>query len=394
MQAKKYDWKVLEQSALNPVYITTNQALIMHCQHWLDLPMIAIDTEFQRVDTFYPIAGLIQVGDDRQCYLIDPLKISDYTPLIEVFESPKVLKIIHAASEDLELFKQLLGVLPKPLYDTQIAGAFLGWGFTMGLQRMLEKVLDIKIGKAETTSNWLQRPLTKKQEMYAALDVAYLAEVCLQQVELMQSRDCYAWFLEDSVKGLEKIANVDNTRECDDYYLRFSQMWNIADYKLVALKEISRWREAESRRKNKPRNWVLKNQSIISIINQWPINKDQLSRVDDIKADNLREDAQPILDILSSAKQLLLKEGEVEKINKPLDPLWNKRLRTMKQIGLLAVQSQGVAPELVLRKKDLEALVRSKEQCGEYRIPEGIRGWREKLFGDELLAQLNQYELS
>lgn len=394
MQAKKYDWKVLEQSALNPVYITTNQALITHCQHWLDLPMIAIDTEFQRVDTFYPIAGLIQVGDDRQCYLIDPLKISDYTPLIEVFESPKVLKIIHAASEDLELFKQLLGVLPKPLYDTQIAGAFLGWGFTMGLQRMLEKVLDIKIGKAETTSNWLQRPLTKKQEMYAALDVAYLAEVCLQQVELMQSRDCYAWFLEDSVKGLEKIANVDNTRECDDYYLRFSQMWNIADYKLVALKEISRWREAESRRKNKPRNWVLKNQSIISIINQWPINKDQLSRVDDIKADNLREDAQPILDILSSAKQLLLKEGEVEKINKPLDPLWNKRLRTIKQIGLLAVQSQGVAPELVLRKKDLEALVRSKEQCGEYRIPEGIRGWREKLFGDELLAQLNQYELS
>lgn len=259
---------------------------------------------------------------------------------------------------------------------------------------MLEKVLDIKIGKAETTSNWLQRPLTKKQEMYAALDVAYLAEVCLQQVELMQSRDCYAWFLEDSVKGLEKIANVDNNRECDDYYLRFSQMWNIADYKLVALKEISRWREVESRRKNKPRNWVLKNQSIISIINQWPTNRDQLSRVDDIKADNLREDAQPILDILSSAKQLLLKEGVVEKINKPLDPLWNKRLRTIKQIGLLAVQSQGVAPELVLRKKDLEALVRSKEQWGEYRIPEGITGWREKLFGDELLAQLNQYELS
>jgi ribonuclease D len=392
MQTNNYDWKVLEDSALKPVYINTNEQLLKYCEHWLELPMIAVDTEFQRVDTFYPIAGLIQIGDDQQCYLIDPLEITDYAPLVEVFESPKVLKIIHAASEDLELFKQLLNVVPKPLYDTQIAAAFLGWGFTMGLQRLLEQVLDIKIGKAETTSNWLQRPLTAKQELYAALDVAYLAEICQQQIKQMQSRDCYTWFLEDSVKSQEKIACVDDQKECDEYYLRFSQMWNIADYKLVALKELARWRELESRRKNKPRNWVLKNQTVISIINQWPSNMSQLSKVEDIKANSLREDGDFILEILSNAKQLLVEKGVVEKIKKPLDPVWNKRLRKIKQIGLQAVATQDVAPELVLRKKDLEALVRSKEENGCYAMPKGIAGWREQLFGEQLLAQLKEYE--
>ena len=392
MQNTKYDWQALEASALKPVYISSNEALHTHCQHWLNLPMIAIDTEFQRVDTFYPIAGLIQVGDDQQCYLIDPLKITDYGPLIEVFEASSVLKIIHAGSEDLELFKQLMGIVPKPLYDTQLAAAYLGWGFTMGLQRMLEHVLDIKIGKAETTSNWLQRPLTNKQEMYAALDVAYLIEVCQRQVQQMQDRDCYAWFLEDSIKSLAKVVSVDDKYESENYYLRFSQMWNVPDYKLVALKQLSCWREEQSRLRNMPRNWVLKNQSIIAIINQWPTTAGQLSRVEDMRTKNVREDGDLILQMLSGAKQLLAEEGVVQAIKKPLDPVWNKRFRKIKKLGIDMAEKHNIAPEIVLRKKDLEALVRTKDSFGEYRIPEELAGWREQLLGEQILEQLAQFE--
>jgi len=391
MQNIKYDWQALEESALKPVYISSNEALQKNCQHWLSLPMIAIDTEFQRVDTFYPIAGLIQVGDDSQCYLIDPLKITDYAPLIEVFQAASVLKIIHAGSEDLELFKQLIGVVPAPLYDTQLAAAYLGWGFTMGLQRMLEHVLDITIGKAETTSNWLQRPLTNKQEMYAALDVAYLIEVCQRQIKVMQDRECYAWFLEDSVKSLEKVTAVDDLYECENYYLRFSQMWNIADYKLVALKLLSNWREEQSRARDMPRNWVLKNQSIIAIINQWPTTTGQLSRIEDMRGKNVREDGEMILEILAGAKQLLAEQGVVQAIKKPLDPVWNKRFRKIKKLGNDMAEAQNIAPEIVLRKKDLEALVRTKENFGEYRMPEGLAGWREKMLGKQILEQLAQF---
>ena len=391
MQSKQYDWQALEASALKPVHINSNEDLHSICQHWLSLPMIAIDTEFQRVDTFYPIAGLIQIGDDRQCYLIDPLKITDYGPLVEVFQAPSVLKIIHAGSEDLELFKHLMGVLPKPLYDTQLAAAFLGWGFTMGLQRLLEHVLDIKIGKAETTSNWLQRPLTNKQEMYAALDVAYLIEVCQRQIQLMKDKECYQWFLEDSVKSLEKVASADDKAEAENYYLRFSQLWNLPDYKLVGLKALSCWREEQSRVRNLPRNWLLKNQSIISIINQWPTTTGDLSRVDDMRGKNIREDGDIILTILAGAKELLAEKGTVQSIKKPLDPLWNKRFRKIKQLANEAAVEQGIAPEIVIRKKDLEALVRTKEEFGEYRIPQGLRGWRESLLGEQILAHIAQY---
>ncbi len=392
MQNKSYDWQVLEASALKPVYVSSNQALKEHCQHWLTLPMISIDTEFQRVDTFYPIAGLIQIGDDRQCYLIDPLVIDDYAPLVELFEAKSVLKIIHAGSEDLELFKQLVGVIPQPLYDTQLAAAFLGWGFTMGLQRLLEHVLQIKIGKAETTSNWLQRPLTNKQELYAALDVAYLVEVCQQQIQQMQDRECYQWFLEDSVKSLESVICQNETFDSEHYYLRFSQMWNVPDYKLVALKALSDWREKESRLRNLPRNWVLKNQTIISIINRWPLTISQLNQVDDIKPKSVRADGEQIIAMLNSAKQLLIDNGPVPGIQKPLDPVWNKRFRSIKQLATEVAVQQTIVPEIVLRKKDLEALVRSKLEFGDYRMPKGLSGWREQLFGEQILTQIRQYD--
>lgn len=382
---------MLEKSAENPVYIDSNQLLSEYCAHWLKLPMIAIDTEFQRVDTFYPVAGLIQIGDDSGCYLIDPLKITDYTPLKEVFCASKVLKIIHAGSEDLELFRKLLGVVPKPLYDTQLAGAFLGWGFTMGLQRMLEQVLQVSLGKAETTSNWLQRPLTKQQELYAALDVAYLVAVYQFQIAQIQHRECYHWFLEDSVKSVEKVAAIDEETDGLSYYLRFSQMWNLADYKLVALKELSNWRERESRLRNTPRNWVLKNQSILSIINQWPTSIAQLHRIEEMRAKSVREDGEPILQILAAAKQQLKESGPVEAIKKPLDPIWNKRFRKLKQIAIKAAEEQSIVPELVLRKKDLEALVRTKEEFGNYQIPDCLSGWRSELFGEAVLAEIAQY---
>jgi len=392
MQKKTYDWQQLEHSALTPIYVNSNEELQKRCQHWLTLPMIAIDTEFQRVDTFYPIAGLIQIGYDQKCYLIDPLKITDYQPLAELFQASSVLKIIHAGSEDLELFKQLIGVLPKPLYDTQIAAAFLGWGFTMGLQRLLEHTLQITIGKAETTSNWLQRPLTTKQELYAALDVAYLAEVCQQQIKQMQDRNCYPWFLEDSVRNLTALESVNDDLESENYYLRFSQLWSVADYKLVALKELSRWRENECRIRNMPRNWLLKNQTIISIINNWPGNTVELGKVEDMRSKNIREDGAAILAILDAAKERLSESGEVQKINKPIDPVWNKRFKKIRQIAVAAAQEQGIAVEILVRKKDLEALVRTRQLYGEYRIPEGLKGWREQLIGDQVLDLMCQFE--
>ena len=115
-----------------PHWIRDDAALAALCARCQTLPFIALDTEFMRVDTFYPKAGLIQIGDGEQAYLVDPLCIGDWTPFAALLEDPAVVKVLHACSEDLEVLLRLTGSLPQPLYDTQLAAAYLGLAPCMG----------------------------------------------------------------------------------------------------------------------------------------------------------------------------------------------------------------------------------------------------------------------
>ncbi len=158
-------------------WITSNTQLNERCAHWNTLPFIALDTEFIRVDTFYPIAGLLQVSDGVSTFLIDPLLIDDWQPLAQVFSNQQVVKVLHACGEDLEVFSLLTGALPVPLFDTQVAAGYLNIGFSMGYSRLVQHVLGIELPKGETRSDWLQRPLSDLQVLYAAQDTEYLVDV-------------------------------------------------------------------------------------------------------------------------------------------------------------------------------------------------------------------------
>ena len=138
--------------AIDIHWICDNDSLGQHCAEWQQLPFVALDTEFMRVDTFYPIAGLIQIGDGVRAYLIDPLTIDNWQPLAALLENPAVIKVVHACSEDLEVLLRLTGSLPVPLFDTQLAAAYLNLGFSMGYSRLVQAVLDIELPKGETLS--------------------------------------------------------------------------------------------------------------------------------------------------------------------------------------------------------------------------------------------------
>ena len=166
--------------AIDIHWICDNDSLGQHCAEWQQLPFVALDTEFMRVDTFYPIAGLIQIGDGVRAYLIDPLTIDNWQPLAALLENPAVIKVVHACSEDLEVLLRLTGSLPVPLFDTQLAAAYLNLGFSMGYSRLVQAVLDIDLPKGETRSDWLQRPLSETQVSYAAEDAVHLAEVFIR----------------------------------------------------------------------------------------------------------------------------------------------------------------------------------------------------------------------
>src|SRR5690606_4899360 len=130
-----------------PTWVDRPDTLATLCQRWRGQGAIAVDTEFMRSDTFYPIAGLIQVGDGQGCYLIDPLAFDDLSDFAAVLTDPGVTKVLHACSEDLEVFRTLLGEVPAPVFDTQIGAAFAGYGYSLGYAALVREMLGVEIPK-------------------------------------------------------------------------------------------------------------------------------------------------------------------------------------------------------------------------------------------------------
>lgn len=204
-------------------WIRDDQSLAEHCRDWHQLPFVAVDTEFMRVDTFYPKAGLIQIGDGQRAFLIDPLLIGNWQPLADLLEDSGVVKVLHACSEDLEVLLRLTGKLPQPLFDTQLAAGYLNLGFSMGYSRLVQEVLGIELPKGETRSDWLQRP-PETQVSYAAEDAVHLAEL-FTALRPRLSDDKYAWVLED---GAELVAALRREVEPESLYRDVKLAWKLA----------------------------------------------------------------------------------------------------------------------------------------------------------------------
>src|SRR5690606_29911464 len=167
--------------------------------------LVAMDTEFVRTETYFPIAGLIQVADGCTSSLIDPLAISDWSPLLALLQAPGVVKVFHACSDDLEVFQHLFAALPAPLFDAQIAAAYLGLDFCMSYSRLVSGLLNVDLPKEETRSDWLQRPLSPRQLQYAVADTQHLAEIYKVLAPRLDQAGLTSWLLEDTA---ELVANA------------------------------------------------------------------------------------------------------------------------------------------------------------------------------------------
>jgi ribonuclease D len=246
--------------AIDIQWIGDDASLAQHCATWRTLAFVAVDTEFMRVDTFYPIAGLLQVSEGERAYLIDPLLISDWAPFTGLLQDRAVVKVLHACSEDLEVFLRLTGSLPAPLFDTQLAAGYLNFGFSMGYSRLVQAVLEIELPKGETRSDWLQRPLSATQVSYAAEDVLHLAEV-YGRVKAQLSAEKYAWVLED---GADLVSNLSREVDPEQAYREAKLAWKLTRPQLAVLKALCTWREGQARKRNQPRNRIIREHSL------WP----------------------------------------------------------------------------------------------------------------------------
>ncbi|MDH4612655.1 ribonuclease D [Pseudomonas sp. BN102] len=369
--------------AIDIIWIRDDAELAKHCADWRRLPFVALDTEFMRVDTFYPKAGLVQVGDGERAFLIDPLLIEDWSAFAALLEDDAVLKVLHACSEDLEVFLRLTGTLPQPLLDTQLAAGYLGIGYSMGYSRLVQAVLGIDLPKDETRSDWLQRPLTEMQVRYAAEDAQHLAELYAALAPRL-TEPKRSWVLED---GAELVANLRREIAPEELYREAKLAWKLSRAQLAVLRELCAWRELEARLRDQPRNRILREHSLWPLARFQPDNLVALARIDDMHPRTVRQDGNTLLKLIREAAETPPAQWP-ETLPEPLPPDAAPLLKKLRAVGHAEAERLGMAPELMLRKKHLEALLKSGFPNGPYSLPEGLRGWRRELMGQALLDTL------
>ncbi|XLY89930.1 ribonuclease D [Ectopseudomonas mendocina] len=361
-------------------WILDDAGLAEHCAAWQALPFVALDTEFMRVDTFYPIAGLLQVSGGDGAYLIDPLRISDWRPFAALLEAPNVVKVLHSCSEDLEVFLRLSGSLPAPLFDTQLAAGYLNLGFSMGYSRLVQALLDIELPKGETRSDWLQRPLSELQVRYAAEDVLHLVEVYRALMARLAPQKV-AWVLED---GAELVANLSREVAPEDAWREAKLAWKLSRQQQAVLRALCAWREREARARNQPRNRVLREHSLWPLARTQPDNLVALARIEDMHPKTVRQDGETLLKLIREAAALPPEQWP-EALPEPLPVEASTLLKKLRAVGQREGERLDIVPELMLRKKTLEALLKSGFPNGPYQLPDSLRGWRRELMGQALL---------
>ncbi|PIA74353.1 ribonuclease D [Ectopseudomonas toyotomiensis] len=361
-------------------WILDDASLAEHCAVWQALPFVALDTEFMRVDTFYPIAGLLQVSGGDGAYLIDPLRISDWRPFAALLEAPSVVKVLHSCSEDLEVFLRLTGSLPAPLFDTQLAAGYLNLGFSMGYSRLVQALLDIELPKGETRSDWLQRPLSELQVRYAAEDVSHLVEVYRALMARLAPQKV-EWILED---GAELVANLGREIAPEDAWRDAKLAWKLSRQQQAVLRALCAWREREARARNQPRNRILREHSLWPLARTQPDNLVALARIEDMHPKTVRQDGETLLQLIRDAAALPPEQWP-EALPEPLPIEASALLKKLRAVGQREGERLDIVPELMLRKKTLEALLKSGYPNGPYQLPDSLRGWRRELMGQALL---------
>lgn len=363
-----------------PLWVDSDAELAELCQRWSQQAAIAVDTEFMRSQTFYPHAGLLQVGDGQGCYLIDPLAITDFQPLIDLFVNASVTKVLHACSEDLEVFRHLLGVVPSPLFDTQIGAAFAGYGFSVGYAGLVNKVLGIDVPKGETRSDWMQRPLSQSQLHYAALDVAYLLVVYGKILQQLKATDRLAWVQSDCDELLEASRDSNDPAS---YYQKIKSAWKLTRPELAILQRLCAWREKQARTRDIPRNRLLKEGALWELAKRKPKYLAQLTRIEGLPPRTVKNDGEALLGLIVADAE---EQALPQRLPAPLPPAQSGLLKALRAEARNTAEAMALPPEVLVRKKEFEFVVRSGMAAGDYQLPPRLKGWRRSVIGEALIT--------
>ncbi len=337
---------------------------------------VALDTEFVWERTYYPRLGLIQLAlSNEECFLIDPCAIDDLTPLGKLLADTEVVKIFHDAPQDLAILRSATGADPQNVFDTKLVAGFTGFPSTLSLAVLIERLLDIRLEKSQTRTNWLKRPLDPKQEEYALDDVRYLRAIRV----LLLTRvlpDTRSW-MEEELQRFDTPANYTGI-DVRDRYLKIKGSGKLNQRSLAILQNLVIWREKEAKKRNRPRGHIVKDPVLLSIARQQVEKKTQIQNCGEISGKSVESYGDAILEIVStslnqadSACPPLVRHIKLNKSEKDI-------MAKFHDFIILKSDIHGIDPPLVGNKSELKELLKSPSTAeGRTR-----RGWRKQFLAE------------
>lgn len=360
---------------MSAAFITDNAELAQLCAQLADASVCALDTEFVWRNTFKPRLGLIQVAaPGGPEFLVDPLSITDYSPLTAVLAAPNCLKVLHACSQDLPILQEHLA-LPAPVLDTQIAAAFCGYDFQISYARLAQACIGIEPDKSAQRSNWLRRPLTDRQLLYATRDVTALIEIHAKLEQELEENGRQAWALAESA---DFVASTMASLERPPY-LKVKGYGRCSPRELLVLQRLADWRDETAQRRNCPPRWVLDDATVLGLARQQPASRNQMFRIPEADQKGLGRYGREILPIIADAQEVRESELPLRQRRRPLSSRERGRIDELgKRLDVVAEET-GIAREMLLSRQALTELVRAPDSA-----ESALTGWRAELFGERL----------
>lgn len=364
-------------------WIDTNEQLAEVCLKARQVNAVALDTEFIRTRTYYPILGLIQLFDGNQVSLIDPTQISDFSPFVQLLADKNVVKVLHACGEDLEVFEHQFKQLPEPMLDTQVMAGFAGVGISMGFAKLVSHYLDIELDKGASRTDWLARPLSDTQLQYAAADVWYLLPIYQKLTEVLANSRWIQAVEEECQALLAKRKVVEDKNKA---YKHITNAWRLKPNELAVLQLLAKWRIEEAQKRDLALNFVIKEQSLFEIAKTQPKHTSQL--LEFMHPNEVRIHGKKLLWLVEQGKAIL-PESYPKPITRLVDVKGYKHNLNVMSQKLAEIRPLDLAVELIASKRQLNELFQwFMDGQPADKSPELLRGWR-KPFGEQLFDVLS-----
>ncbi|EAU56159.1 ribonuclease D [Mariprofundus ferrooxydans] len=367
-------------------FINTPDQLRQAAATMAECQVLCVDTEFHRESTFYPEFALLQIYGNGQCWVIDPITIKDLAPVWDIMLNPAILKVFHAARQDIEIIFNEAGGLPLPLFDTQVAAALLGYGQQVGFGNLVQRITKKLLPKGESFTDWKARPLTKKQMAYAADDVIWLMPVFQHLKERLEAAKRTQWLQEEQ----QTLCSPETYQPNDaDAFWRVKGFNRLKGRHLAVLQEMAAWRERSAQQRDIPRRRMIADEPLLELARRDLLDIETMQRIRGINAGFIKRFGDEIIACWQRGMERTEESWPSMEARRSNTHGTDLRLEMLDTLVRLKAEEGEISGTILASKSDLSALASWGYRCkGEPPEVACLHGWRYELVGHDLIRLL------